>query len=87
MITITRTACVWCEGTGHRKHPRDKTYRNRRKTCSKCHGSRCTEQLTSCASVTIGPGWFSDAPMDRERRADVAMLAACLAAKQWPPEA
>ena len=37
-------------------------------------------------SVSIGPGWFSDAPMERNTRHDVAMLAAALGSKQWPPE-
>ena len=35
----------------------------------------------------IGPGWFSDAPMERELRGNVAMLAACLGSKNWPPKA
>ena len=84
MNIITHTPCAWCDGTGHRRSP-GRSWRNPKPTCSRCDGPGYTEQRTTFNAVTIGPGWFSDAPMSREQRADVAMLAAALGAADWPP--
>ena len=85
MTTVTRTPCLHCEGTGHRKHPSHKTWRDKRRTCSRCGGPGYIEHRTMAPSVDVGPGWFSDAPMPREMRGDVAMLASAIGSLDWPP--
>ena len=54
----------------------------RRYMCAACRGAGRRR------TVEIGPGTVSG-PVDdlsREQRHDISMLAACLGAREWPPE-
>lgn len=85
MTTTTRTPCLHCEGTGHRKYPSHKTWRDKRRTCSRCGGPGYTEQRTTVASVEVGPSWFANVAMPDAMRHDVATLASALGSPEWPP--
>ena len=77
-IKYTSKPCETCNGTGHRDY---------RWKCRQCDGTGATTDVRR--EVVIGPGWFDPMghEMTREMRHDVAMLAACLGSKTWPPEA
>ena len=81
MVTITTTPCA-------------STFQLLGKTlhawnCIDCGGSGVVATRSESRSVVIGPGWYDSMghEMTREMRHDVAMLAACLGSKTWPPEA
>ena len=70
MNIITQTPCGYCEVTGHRRSP-GRSWRDPKRTCSQCVGTRYTEEFTSTASVTIGPGWFSNVRLSDDPRAQL----------------